>query len=587
VHEANSLSVTMGANRNLKLPRFPALINDLVLIKHSERALVGFGTHAPKLIEGRSIGTLVERLLPLLDGTRSIELICAGVSVLAPKSVADALYFLFAEGLLVEGGGKSVRRQPGEVAFFDRYCGIKGNLADGHECVQRLATTKAMVLSGQQQRAIASVLLAAGLEDVSSLDIATLFDGMSDTVEQTLPTRSICGDRGLAILFIAASDLDGVDIVSAAKAVRRMGVPVLLLDPLSLSIGPLIHAGENGCLLCGLAHMPATQKSTHSAIEAEYAHALMSARIGMFVGDIVDASLHESVLRIDTETMRWQVTPAYRLPGCPCCAPSSMAASTRVDPADACDRLIEFFHLNTQDSATSASKTSHLLSYSPQVIGAVTGAYKSYPLNLRSGTLCDSADGIADALPGRVLQLMSSIACWSHAIGDGVNKMSLRAIPSAGNLASQNLYLLSGSCGGQLAAGVHYCHPDGGLVLVSGDDRRSVVANSILRHSQNGEIQEVRAKSGAVEHLYIVGTSTLARLESKYQRKAYRFALQDAGVIAYGLMSAAASAGIKAEFAANFFDEQIAEAINICSAIEIVTFVVRLELESNHDGMDE
>lgn len=579
--EANALSVSMGANRNLKLPRFPALIDDLVLIKHSERALVGFGTYSPRLIEGKSIGRLVDHLFPLLDGANTFEQICIAVRGLTPASVADALYFLFTEGLLVEGHGRSVRRQAGAVAFYDRYCGIKGNLVDGRECTQRLATTKALVASGPQQEAITSILRAAGLEAISSVDISTLIDDVSDAAVHATTVR----DSGLDMLFMVASDLDALDTIGVATALRRMKKTVLLLDPQSLSIGPLIFGGENGCVHCALARIPTTPKASHPPIELEYAHAMMSARIAMFVGEIIDASLHESTLQIEAETMRWQTTPAYRRSGCPSCAPPASLAAKSVDPTHSSSRLIEFFHLNTQDSAASASKTSHLLSYSPKVIGAVNGAYKSYPLNPRSVTLRPEPEyDIAVDFPERLLQMMSAITCWSHAIGRGANAMSVRSIPSAGNLASQNVYLLTGSGGGRLPAGIHYCHPGGDLVLVSGDDQRHAVANAILEHGPDLQIPVPRAELAAKEHAYIVGTSTLARLESKYQRKAYRFALQDAGVLVSGLMAAAASAGIEAKYVANFFDDQIAEAIKISNAVEIVTFVVRLALESNHDG---
>jgi len=584
----------MGGNLNLKPPAYPALIDDLAMAKGSDRTLFVYGTPSAKVLEGRSISTIVDRLFPMLDGTRSFDEICTGVRGLAPGSVADALFFLFAEGLLIEGGGKPVRRAPGEIAFFDRYCAIKGNLAHGEACARRLAATRALVGRGDDSDAIVSILQAAGLGDSVLLDTT-----YADFAPARAGERSD-GDGAAPICFLSPSDIADRDAATLSRQLRRADVPVLLLDPVRLEIGPLVNAGESGCLYCALAQAASHPSVEHCPMTVEVAYAMMSARIAMLVSDIIDVGMHETVMRLDLDSQRWASRPSYRLPGCTVCAPDVAIAQDAAETAPGArsrERLIEFFHLNTQDKASSASRSSHLLSYSPHVIKAVKGAYKSYPLTRQAMPAATVAQaGPGEAAATRFLQMLVALACWSRAIGDGVNSMSVKVTPSAGNLASQSLYLIAAGMPA-VPEGVHYLHPEGSLVRIGGSEGRDEIARALrMAISRDGNACDGDARDGAVrgieacasdpwpaDALYIVVTSNLARLESKYQRKAYRFAMQDAGVLAHGVVSAARSVGLSARTTANFIDDRVAGALRICSAVEIVACVIVVELHSNEE----
>lgn len=565
---ASALSSSLGSNQNLELPRYPLLVPDLLRIRHSERAVVILGGNSPRLIEGRSVALIVDRMFPLLDGGMGRDAVCDLVRGFSPASVLDALYFLYAEGLLIEGDGR--RRTPGTRAsdFYDRYCDIKRNRGSGAEVVQALARSRVGLVSDADHLASARALVAAaGVGTIEAIDTVHFasFDGSPSSLAALRGT----GVEELDLVVLVTPGLAHVDMRPLVRACRATGRPVLLVDTANPGIGPLVSPHTAACLACAFAQQggdEATAALTEN--EHDYAHAMMASRIAGYLGDVMDTPIEASMLRFRASDMSWLAMPVHRLVDCRECAVPVLRDTSGTwslgRPEEAARRLVEFFHVNSQERLTQAAKSSHLLSYTSGVRDSVAGAYKAYTRStrFRLPVMRRGPSGFSGAFPARVGTTIAALVSWTDRLGDGTGDMRVRALPSAGNLASQSLYLVSSGTAG-IPDGLHYCHPDGHLRVLGVGARLADIEAACGR----------RAGTASGERVYLVGTGALARLESKYRDKGYRFALQDAGVMLAGLLGLAHETGLDVESSGDFLDDRIGTLLGTCGVSEIVTFV--------------
>ncbi len=565
---ASAMSSSLGSNQNLELPRYPLLVPDLLRIRYSERAVVILGGNSPRLIEGRSVALIVDRMFPLLDGRMDCDAICESVRGFSPASVLDALYFLYAEGLLIEGDGR--RRTPGTRAsdFYDRYCDIKRNRGSGTEVVQALARSRVGLLSDAHHLESARALVAAaGVGTIEAIDTAPFaaFDGSPSSLAALRAT----GIEDLDLVVLVTPGLVHVDTRALVRACRATGRPVLLVDTANPGIGPLVSPHTAACLACAFAQQEGEEAPDElTQDEHDYARAMMASRIAGYLGDVMDTPIEAFTLRFRASDMSWRAMPVHRLVDCRECAVPVLRDTSGTwalgRPEVTTRRLVEFFHANSQERLTQAAKSSHLLSYTSGVRDSVAGAYKAYTRSrtFRLPVMAQGAEGLSGAFPARVGTAVTALVSWTARLGDGSGDMRVRALPSAGNLASQSLYLVCSGIAG-IPDGLHYCHPHGHLCVLDADARLT-------------DIEAACGGKGGLapgERVYLVGTGALARLESKYRDKAYRFALQDAGVMLAGLLGLAVETGLDIESSGDFLDDRVGTLIGTCGVSEIVTFV--------------
>jgi len=531
---ASDLAQSLGGNRNLALPEYPRLIGDLVRVRDSLRSLVLFGTSTPRLLGGRSVEMLSERLLPLLDGSRHRDVLCGAVARLAPAHVLDALYFLYSEGVLVDG---AQRPTTSAGHFFERYCGIRRNRRNGAEIEQALAGCR-VLLCGD----------AAQFDDI---------DALLREAGGLRAQRCAIGDLAAAagqgdLILLAGMVHEPADVTALAAAVGVAGLPLLTLDVRTLTLGPLVSPRSIACFGCAARQWPHDAKPVDDPRARDIGLALLSLRLAAHVGDVVDNTLEQQIVRFDAGTASLVATSAHRLVDCPLCRPALLApaepSSTAFARRASLRQWVPFFHMNNQSRVDETARSAHLWSYTPGVRRTVAGAYKTY-------SRC-AAEPAAES-PSSAARLATALIGWSGSFRQGEDTMWLRATPSAGNLASQSLYLV--------ADGVHYCHPDGHL-------RRIARAAAAARELDLA----CAAAPAAGAATYLVATAALARLESKYRERAYRLAFHDAGALAEGLRQLAPQFGLRAELTGDFLDDRIGALLRLGGVSEIVTFVARL-----------
>jgi bacteriocin biosynthesis cyclodehydratase domain-containing protein len=211
------------------IPDRPLLAPWYRLAGDGDRLLVEHGQSVVAL-EGAAVRTLLPRLLPLLDGTRTQADLVAAVGVAATPALDHALETLASHGLLVEGpvAPPDVRPAANAVAAaFD---------LDPSVAAERLrAGSVGVAGSSPSGTEVAELLRLCGL----------------GRVRRIRPRR-----RAPVDLLVVAAAADEVDLLDAwNRAAHDAGtrwLAVRAYDGRFASVGPLVVPGESACHECVL-----------------------------------------------------------------------------------------------------------------------------------------------------------------------------------------------------------------------------------------------------------------------------------------------------------------------------------------------
>jgi bacteriocin biosynthesis cyclodehydratase domain-containing protein len=214
------------------VPERPALVPWCRLAEDGRRVLVEHGGTVVTF-EGRAAAALLPRLLPLLDGTRTVEDVESALGRPVAPAIAKALALLAANRLLVDG----------EHRPFDE------------DAVTAAASFAAAVT---RQTTQADALAAIGQGRVCILGAGPNADEIGAQLRRMgvgrVHARPLDGDPGDETFVVAAPDRDEVATLSALNAIaveRRIAwLQVLPFDGRLLVVGPLFVPGVSACRQC-------------------------------------------------------------------------------------------------------------------------------------------------------------------------------------------------------------------------------------------------------------------------------------------------------------------------------------------------
>ncbi len=212
------------------LPELPLLAPWYRLLEEDGRLLLEHG-HRLLVLEGAAVRELLPRLLPLLDGTRTVADIVGAAGRPAEPAIVKALRLLDASGLLVEGPPADCGVELQETVDF---------LAAGTETPPRIAASRILDASvgivGESLAAaeVARVLRRSGIVRLErrAWDDASAGDGLTVVAPDPGQLHRLAGwnERALAA-----------------------GIPWLQLLPFDgrfTAVGPLYVPGETACHAC-------------------------------------------------------------------------------------------------------------------------------------------------------------------------------------------------------------------------------------------------------------------------------------------------------------------------------------------------
>jgi bacteriocin biosynthesis cyclodehydratase domain-containing protein len=218
----------------MELPHKPLLkpwyrtasLDGAVLLQHGASVL---------RLEGKAAEQLLPGLIPLLDGTRTVDAIVALLGEPIRPAVESALRLLFQQGLLLDG-----IRAPtldGRVRSAEFLAALDEGRAAIDAVTDRLSRAcVAVVGSSTAAPLLEDLLRASGLRSVER------FDALDDELDPTCQ---------LALVLPSGEQL--VDLPSWNRARLETGrpwLPVLPFDGQFAAVGPLVVPWETACYEC-------------------------------------------------------------------------------------------------------------------------------------------------------------------------------------------------------------------------------------------------------------------------------------------------------------------------------------------------
>jgi bacteriocin biosynthesis cyclodehydratase domain-containing protein len=224
----------MTPERNL--PTRPCLKPWYRLAQTNGRLILEYA-QAKVVLEGRAVQQLMPVLLPLVDGTRTVEEIGASLGENAKPAVDNALAVLDQHGLLTDGpAGPDAAEPAGATAEF--LTATAGDGSGAGEAADAIAgATAAVVGCGGLAAATARQLRRAGLGNAEILD----WSSDPGTLE------------GLDLAVVAPDPGELPELRDFNEAALRLRLPwlqVLPFDGRVAAVGPLYVPDETCCYEC-------------------------------------------------------------------------------------------------------------------------------------------------------------------------------------------------------------------------------------------------------------------------------------------------------------------------------------------------
>jgi bacteriocin biosynthesis cyclodehydratase domain-containing protein len=220
------------AGVSAEVPARPALAPWYRLVADGTRTML---EHAGSVVtlEGRAAATLLPALLPLLDGTRTVDELIEELGAVTEPAVANALGLLARHGLLLDGSPRlGVDEPPGAVA-----------------AAVFVASTTRRTSPREARGALAAAKVAVAGSGAAAPELARLIgDAGVGTVRRTPLTDTACD---VLAAVPAADEVEALDELNR-RCLRsgRSWLQVLPADGRLVVVGPLFLPGLSACHAC-------------------------------------------------------------------------------------------------------------------------------------------------------------------------------------------------------------------------------------------------------------------------------------------------------------------------------------------------
>jgi hypothetical protein len=254
-------------------------------------------------VSGADLPAFLDRLVPLLDGSRDREGLTAALPGYSRASVAAFLDLLEARGL-VELVPEAPAPLRGQEAFLRVYPGAPA------DAMSRISKARVVVVGSELWAPIAAgEIVAAG---VSSCRWAA---------------RDALGDRP-DLLVAAVPPGDVTEIECVARLAHAAGIVSLWAHRagVALVLGPLVTPGRTACRVCAGAEALNPGSRAEGTLSAEAADPLLGHLVALeavFVLAGCAPSVGGRVRVEDLATQESEIHTLVRLPWCPVCGEAS------------------------------------------------------------------------------------------------------------------------------------------------------------------------------------------------------------------------------------------------------------------------
>lgn len=559
-------------------PRFP---RELVVVPLPDGLLVE-GTDDQQVLRGQATRTLLPRLIPLLDGERTLDELAAALPDVPAGHLRQAVALLYTRGLLEDGSDDPTadgeQFDPQALAFFRRHVDTTRVNRSAWQAARRLLNAEVIVytMAGEQARAdLVARLRAAGIGAVSGGD----FDGR--------PSFTSRPGGKLAVALVEGAE-DETRLARLDEQCARLSVPWLrvAVNPAAQTadLGPYFERGETPCYSCFRRVDGPTRRGAEAAVEP--ADAALQARLwaGMLVAEavallsrIAPAATELAMKRYDLSDWSLRTLHFPRLPGCPSCRPVAGVEAGPIPTAVVYEDAVRF------PSRHLVNPKSHQVHYRASNLDLAQEG-KRYP-SLEKVMLPERAELVRlagatlDHLPGggargpKAARLGLAELASLLLFGGGIRQEEAPAphkqvkpkrwAATGGNLGSAELYVAARRVAG-LEPGLYFYQPNEHVLARLNHGWDAEEAAGFIRQAVDGEGE-------GMPDALIITTAALHRVAQKYSSFAYRITNLDAGVALAQMQMVGSSLGLHVRLARQLVDDLLTERLDLLDPGEPVT----------------
>jgi AcrR family transcriptional regulator len=203
---AQAMGNAVRLDPQFAMPRKPFFSCDLVTIPLADGFLVD-GTGDQQVLRGKATQTLLPRLLPLLDGTRTLDQIAESLPKFPQEAITNAIALLYTRGLLADSAAdpdepalKEI--DPQILAFFRRHVDVTRVNHSSLEALARLVHAQIALYALGPNADEARALVEKQLRQAGIRHVQALVEGAEiDAAFEMLP-----GKRLVVVLITGPDD---------------------------------------------------------------------------------------------------------------------------------------------------------------------------------------------------------------------------------------------------------------------------------------------------------------------------------------------------------------------------------------------
>ncbi|HYE72963.1 MAG TPA: SagB family peptide dehydrogenase [Blastocatellia bacterium] len=561
-------------------PSFPKEFVVVPLIN----GLLAEGTDISQVLRGQATKTLLPRLIPLLDGTRTIEQLAEVLKDVAVSHIQQAIALLYTRGLLEDKAADpeidAEQFDSNLLAFFRRHVDTTRVNRSALEAAARLHNSEVVVYTigdNTQQASIVERLRNAGIGSV------TLGDWGSDL---KLSNRY---DKKLVVALVEGED-DIAKLTALDNQCARLGISWLRVavqpEALTADLGPYFEREETACYQCfrlveaDSYPSKVRQSDVSSEPQTKLWASMLVTEVIYLLSRIGPIATGPHTRRYDLSDWSVQTLRYPRLPGCPNCRPVSGLEKITVDTAIVFEDAVRFpsrhlndpknhqvhYHASNLDLAKDSKRYPNVekvsLPAQTQLIELPGTTQESLPNSKLSRSA--SSEFNLDALASL---LLLSAGVWTKDIPSAVKPLSpKRWAATGGNLGSVELYVAACNVAGLEPGLYFYQVHEHQLARISKEWSREDVEDFIR--------QAVTGVSDESPDALIVSVAALHRVSQKYGSFAYRVTNLDAGFALAQLQMVGNGLGLQTQIAHLWADDVISDRLDLLEMAEPVTGAV-------------
>ncbi len=532
---ADMMLHAVNEDPQFSMPRRPRLHAGVVAVPF-ERGLLLEGTAERRVFGGAAARSLLPRLLPLLDGTRTLADLIGVIGADRADDVSAALALLYTSGHVQEADtdlGLPAGVSTGAAETVGRLLDTTRVWPNVESAFHALHNAPALIVDTGRPAARLASLLAASGDEVRSIPI----DHTPDTGQ---------------FIIVASSGEEDTDLLDALdRRSAEAGATWLRLHHRNgiLEMGPLFDRRHTPCFACFLAARGTGDREDVAAdgdIFDDLAWAMAAGEVFNQRARIGTSLASTALATIDLRRWTARQESFARRPECERCGRSKLGGTAT--PAFIYDQGVAF------PPRDKISPKGHQVHYRMDNL-MIQHDHRSYDSSPKISLPVVEPAAVAGRAGRLDVETLGALLRGAFGLKpEPHNPQVRRYAPTGGNLGSPQAFLIVNDVAG-IAAGRYYYNPFEHCLSVLGE-----------------EPDPVERDAAVVVSIH----SALSRVAHKYQQLAFRICCLDAGVACAQLEAIAADAGIRASILDAWDDDELLSAFDLSREGNPVTAVVTL-----------